>query len=237
MTTDDGILREVVLITRPAPAGPPNPLDALRDVFSSSVGMATYTASTFASLIEQTVSYAVSTSVNAALDRLVPVIADAIIERIDLTDLVIEQVDLNRIVNSALDSLDLTQLVIDRVDINAIVAEADIEAVIDRVPIIPLANYVIDEIDLPQIIRDSTSGIAGDAVSTVRKQGVGADQLVARLADRVTFRRRQRKLEAPGEPESLIDRFAADASTTHDPLGEGEKPGDGETIGNEGTST
>ena len=163
---------------------------------------------------------------NAALDRLVPVIADAIIERIDLTDVVIEQVDLNRIVNSVLDSLDLTQLVIDRVDVNAIVAEADIEAVIDRVPIVPLANYVIDAIDLPQIIRDSTSGIAGDAVSTVRKQGVGADQLVARLADRVTFRRRQRKLEAPGELESLMDRFAADASTTHEPLGDGEKLGD-----------
>jgi hypothetical protein len=196
--------QEVVLVTRPAAAaGPPNPIDTLREVLANSVGMATYTTTTMLSLVEQTVTYAVTTSVNAALDRLVPVIADAIIERIDLTDVVLDQVDLNRIVNSALDSLDLTQLVIDRVDIDAIVAEADIDAVIDRVPIIPLASYVIDEIDLPQIIRDSTSGIAGDAVNTVRRQGIGADRLVSRIGDKVVFRRRARKVDAPGRPESL----------------------------------
>jgi hypothetical protein len=202
--TTDGELRngEVVLVTRPAKPGPPDPLATLREVFSNSVGMATYTTTTMLSLIEQTVTYAVTSSVNAALDRLVPAIADAVIERIDLTDVVLEQVDLNRIVNSALDSLDLTQLVIDRVDIDAIVAEADIDSVIDRVPIIPLANYVIDEIDLPQIIRDSTSGIAGDAMNTVRRQGIGADRLVSRIGDKVVFRRHARKVDAPLQPES-----------------------------------
>ena len=214
--------REVILVTRPAAPAPPNPIAALRDVFTSSVGMATYTAATVASLLEQTVTHAVSTSVNAALDRLVPVIADAIVERLDLTDLVLEQVDLNRIVTSALDTLDLTQLVIDRVDVDAIVAQADIDAVIDRVPIIPLADYVIDEIDLPQIIRDSTSGIAGDAMNTVRRQGIGADQLVSRLADRIVFRRNGRKVDAPGEPESLAARFAADLGPT--PGNEGGGP-------------
>jgi hypothetical protein len=216
VTPEPPTRQEVILVTRPAPAAAPHPLDTLREILSSSVGMAAYTATTLVSLVEQTVSLTVTTTVNAALDRIVPVLAAAIIERIDLTDVVIEQVDLNRIVNAALDSLDLTQLVIDRVDVNAIVAEADIDSVIDRVPIIPLANYVIDEIDLPQIIRDSTSGIAGDAITTVRKQGVGADQLVARLADRVTFRRRQRKLDAPGEPESLLGQFQADLRSTHD---------------------
>lgn len=201
MTSDPR--HEVVLVTRPAQPTPLSPVEALREVLTSSIGMATYTASTMVSIVEQTVTHAVSSTVNGALDRLVPVIADAIIERIDLTDVVINQVDLNRIVTSALDSLDLTQLVIDRVDVNAIVAEADIEAVIDRVPIIPLADYVIDEIDLPQIIRDSTSGIAGDAMNTVRRQSRGADQLVSRLADRIVFRRGGRKVDAPGDPESL----------------------------------
>jgi hypothetical protein len=214
--TDGDPRQEVVLVTRPAAPGPPNPIGTLKEVFSNSVGMATYTATTLASLLEQTVTYTITTSVNAALDRLVPVIADAIIERIDLTDIVIDQVDLNRIVNSALDSLDLTQLVIDRVDVNAIVAEADINAVIDRVPIIPLANYVIDEIDLPQIIRDSTSGIAGDAMNTVRRQGIGADELVSRLADRIVFRRHGRKVDAPGDPESLADRAARDLADSQD---------------------
>ena len=215
METGDTGMREVVLVTRPAPSRPtaPDPLGTLREVFSSSVGMAAYTATTLASLVEQTVTYAVTSAVNSALDRLVPSIADAIIARIDLTDVVIEQVDLNRIVTSALDSLDLTQLVLDRVDVDAIVAAADIDAVIDRVPIIPLADYVIDEIDLPQIIRDSTSGIAGDAMNTIRRQGVGADRLVARLVDRATFRK-GRKLDAPGEPESIATPFRPEETST-----------------------
>jgi hypothetical protein len=205
-----GERHEVVLVTRAVPAPSPGPLDVLLGVMANSVGLVTTSASTLASMIEQTVGQAVESSVNSALDRLVPVIADAIVERLDLTTLVLEQVDLNRVINSALDSLDLTQLVIDRVDVNAIVDQADIERIIDRVPVIPLANYVIEEIDLPQIIRESTGGVATDAVNAIRVQGVGADQLVSRLADRVLLRRRQRKTEAPGEPESLMDRLRED---------------------------
>jgi hypothetical protein len=223
MKDDDAIPGEVILVTHPAPARQGGPLDALKGVFSNTVGMAGYTASTLASLVEQSVTAAVETSVNAALDRLVPTIADAIIERIDLNKIVLEQVDLNRIVNSALDSLDLTQLVLDRVDVNAIVEAADIDAVIDRVPIIPLANYVIDEIDLPQIIRDSTSGIAGDAMNTARRQSVGADELVSRIADRIVFRRKGRKVDAPGNPNSLKDVFAEELGEPTPPPGEGEK--------------
>lgn len=215
MDGGDGERQEVVLVTRAVPAQPPGPLDALLGVVAGSVGMVTASASAVASMIEHTVGQAVESSVNSALDRLVPAIADAIVERLDLTCLVIEQVDLNRVVNSALDSLDLTQLVVDRVDVAAIVEQADIERIIDRLPVIPLANYVIEEIDLPQIIRESTGGVATDAVNAVRVQGVGADQLVSRLADRVLLRRRQRKTEAPGEPESLMGRlrddFASDA--------------------------
>ena len=224
MNDDDGtVIGEVILVTHPAPARSPGPLDTIKGVVSSTFGMAGDTVSTMTALIEQTVTAAVETSVNAALDRLVPTIADAIIERIDLNRIVLEQVDLNRIVNSALDTLDLTQLVIDRVDVNAIVAEADIDAVIDRVPIIPLANYVIDEIDLPQIIRDSTSGIAGDAMNTVRRQSVGADGLVSRMADRIVFRRKGRDLDAPGDPNSLIGMFTEDLGQQSPAPGEGEK--------------
>jgi hypothetical protein len=215
--------REIVLVTRPAPAGPPNPVEAVREILSSTFGLATYTATTMVSLVEQTIAYAVTTSVNAALDRLVPTIVAAVIERLDITGIVLSQVDLDRIVTRALDGLDLTQVVIDRVDIDAIVAEADIDAIIDRVPIIPLANYVIDEIDLPQIIRDSTGGIATDAMGAVRVQGMGADQLVGRLADRMLFRRRQRILDAPGDPESLMGRMEQDLAS-----GDADSPGRGD---------
>lgn len=203
METPEPVRRsEVILVTRPVGEPAPTPLEALRGIFTNTVGMAATTALTVASLLEQTVASTVGSAVNAALDRLVPQIADAIIERIDLTDVVLEQVDLHRIVVSALDSLDLTEVVLERVDINAIVEQADIDSVIDRVPILPLANYVIDEINLPQIIRDSTSGIAGDALNTMRRQSAGADDLVSRIVDRATFRK-GRKLDAPGTPESL----------------------------------
>jgi hypothetical protein len=193
---------EVILVTHPVGDPAPNPVDTLRHLVTNTWGMATMTATTLAALVEQTVAVTVGSAVNAALDRLVPQIADAIIERIDLTDVVLEQVDLHRIVVRALDSLDLTEVVLERVDVNAIVEQADIDAVIDRVPILPLANYVIDEINLPQIIRDSTSGIAGDALNTMRRQSAGADDLLSRIVDRATFRK-GRKLDAPGDPESL----------------------------------
>jgi hypothetical protein len=204
--------QDVILVTRPVTTSPPRPLDALFEVVSNSVGMAVSTATTLAAMVEQTVAVTVETSVNAALDRVVPAMVDAIIARLDLTQVVLTQVDLNRVVNAALDSLDLTQLVIDRVDVNRIVDQADIDAIIDRVPIIPLANYVIEEIDLPQIIRESTGGVATDAVNSIRVQSVGADQLVSRMADRFLLRRRQRNLDVPGDPESLVGRMAEDLS-------------------------
>jgi uncharacterized membrane protein YheB (UPF0754 family) len=221
--SDDAVRGEVILVTHPTEPARTGPLDAIKGVLSNTAGMAGYTAATLASMIEQTVGAAVESSVNAALDRVVPAIADAIIERLDLNRIVLDQVDLNLIVNTALDSLDLTQLVIDRVDVNAIVAQADIDAVIDRVPIIPLANYVIDEIDLPQIIRDSTSGIAGDAMNATRRQSVGADQMVSRIADRIIFRRKSRDVDAPGDPHSLAGMIAEELGEPTPPVGEGEK--------------
>lgn len=202
---EDELGQEVILVARPAAPAPPDAVEALREILGSSLGLATYTATTLVSLFEQAITSTVGGAVNAAMDRAVPLIADAILERLDLTDLVIQRVDLRRVVESTLDEMDLTSLVLQRVDVNAIVGAADIDAVIDRVPIVTIADYVIDEIDLPQIIRDSTSGVAGEALDSVRRQGVGADMLLAGFVDRIV-RRRGRDLNAPGEPESLQGR-------------------------------
>lgn len=196
---------EVILVARPTQPAAPDPVEALREILSSSLGLATYTATTVVSIVEQTVTTAVNAALSAALDRAVPLIADAVLQRIDLTGLVLDRVDLARVVEATLDEMDLTQLVLDRVDIDAIVGAADIDEVIDRVPIIPIAEYVIDAIDLPQIIRDSTSGVAGEALDSVRRQGVGADVLLSNFIDRL-IRRGQRDVDAPGEPESLQSR-------------------------------
>jgi hypothetical protein len=140
--------------------------------------------------------------IDPVLDAVVPRVTDVILSRLDLTAIVLDRVQLEPIIMRALNELDLTEIVLSRVDVDAIVAKADIEAIIDRVPIVPIADYVIDEIDLPQIIRQSTGGVATEAINSVRVQSFGADQWVARLTDALV-RRRHRNVDAPGEPESL----------------------------------
>ena len=208
---------EVVLVTRPATdspdASPISPAQALREVISHTIGLATFTVTTAASITQQAASAAISTGVNVTqrtvgvvidpvLDAVVPRVTDVILSRLDLTAIVLDRVQLEPIIMRALNELDLTEIVLSRVDVDAIVAKADIEAIIDRVPIVPIADYVIDEIDLPQIIRQSTGGVATEAINSVRVQSFGADQWVARLTDALV-RRRHRNVDAPGEPESL----------------------------------
>ena len=205
--------QEIVLVPVAVAPEPRGRIDTLKEVLENSVGLASYTAGTVASIVQQAVSSSVSTTLNAVLDRTVPLVTEAIISRIDLTGVVLEQVDLRPIVMRALDALDLTQIVLDRVDVDAVVSKADIEQIIDRVPIVPIANYVIDEIDLPQIIRQSTGGVATEAINAVRVQGVGADQFVAALADRILRRRGGRDLDAPGDPESLVQQVSTQAES------------------------
>jgi hypothetical protein len=113
--------------------------------------------------------------------------------------MVIERVDLTRVVQATLDQMDLTQLVLDRVDVDRLVDEANLERIIDRLPLIDLANYIVDEIDLPRIIRESTGGIATDAMNAVRIQSIGVDQMMTRITDAILLRRKARATTAPGE--------------------------------------
>jgi hypothetical protein len=208
---------EVVLVTRPAHEASDStrmtPAQTLREVISHTIGLATFTVTTAASITQQAASAAVATGLQATqrsvgivvdpiLDAVVPRAADVILSRLDLTGIVLTRVQLEPIIMRALDELDLTEIVLSRVDIDAIVAKADVEAIIDRVPIVPIADYVIDEIDLPQIIRQSTGGVATEAINSVRVQSFGADQWAARLTDAIV-RRRHRDVDAPGDPESL----------------------------------
>jgi hypothetical protein len=146
---------------------------------------------------------------------------EAVVRRMDLTRLVLDLVDLDAIVatvdvEAVVRRLDLTRLVLDLVDLDAIVATVDIEAIvarvnvngvadrvditpiIDRIDLVGLASYVIDEIDLPGVIRESTSGVASEAVRGVRMQSIDADQAVQRTIDRMLLRRRARATAAPG---------------------------------------
>lgn len=113
---------------------------------------------------------------DAVLDRVVPIVVRAVLDRVDLT-----------------------QLIVDRVDVDRIIAEANLDQVIDRLPLVDVANYLIDEIDLPQIVRESTGGIASDAVNLLRMQSIDVDQALSRVVASVLRRRAGR---APQSEES-----------------------------------
>jgi hypothetical protein len=107
-----------------------------------------------------------------------------------------------RVVSAMSDHVDLTALVVENVDVDALAAAIDIDAILARVDLLGLANYVITGVDLPEIIRESTAGITSEAVHGVRMRGVEADQAVARVIDRMLLRRHVR---AAGGPNGSAD--------------------------------
>ena len=96
---------------------------------------------------------------------------------LDLTSVVVDQVDLGGVVSAALQQVDLTQIVMQQVDL------------------LGVAEYVVDGIDLPEIIRDSTGSVASEAVVGLRMQGVDADVAVGRVVDRILRRSRPRRAD------------------------------------------
>ena len=131
---------------------------------------------------------------------------DAIVSRIDL-DTIVDRVDLDAIVDRVnIDAIakriDLDAIV-ERIDIDAIVSRIDLDAIVDRVDVVSLAEEVVNGIDLPEIIRESTGTMASEVVRDARMQSIVADVAIARLVDRIIHRRRTRRTDAPGEPESL----------------------------------
>jgi hypothetical protein len=133
--------------------------------------------------------------------ELVPEVAKALLEQIDLNEVVKEQVDLDEIVAR----VDL-DAVVERLDLDAIVARVDLDAVVARMDLGRIAKEVIDELDLPALIRESTEGVTGEAVDDLRYGAVDADRAVERVVDRI-FRRKGRvpkiqpaPIDGPGAP-------------------------------------
>ena len=151
------------------------------------------------------------------LDR---VMAD-VVRRLDidaLVDLVLERMDVDKVVATALDQVDLTSVAVEEIDLGRLVTEAlkqvDLtEVVMEQVDLIGVAEYVVAGIDLPEIIRASTGSVASEAVRGLRMQGVDADLAVARIVDRVLFRRGNRR---------VLDEPAAEE--TEAGVGSGEQP-------------
>jgi len=126
---------------------------------------------------------------------------DAVLDRIDLTDVIRSHVDVNALVadldvNTLVADLDM-QALTDRIDVEALAAKIDVDAIagrldldalVRRLDILAIATEVIDELDLAQLIRDATADTASDSVRTVRLRGVEADRAVRRAVDKILAR-------------------------------------------------
>jgi hypothetical protein len=133
------------------------------------------------------------------MQQAVPTVADAVLDRLDLTSIVLERVKLNQII----DEVEVDRIVA-RVDLDEIAARLDLEAVIDRIDLAALAREVIEEIDLPEIVRESTGIMTSEAVVGIRVQGIQADEGVNRIVDRLLLRRGVRKTQlrrSPGDDD------------------------------------
>jgi len=118
--------------------------------------------------------------------------ADALMSQLDVTELVLEHVDIQRIaeqvdVDALMEGVDLNGLAA-RIDVDAIAARLDVGAMLDRLDLTAIASDVIEQLDLPQLIREATADTTSESVHRVRIRGVGADRKVRRTVDRLLRR-------------------------------------------------
>ena len=102
----------------------------------------------------------------------------------------------NRLAAAAFDRLDVTALVVDHVDLDGVVAVVDVDAVLARIDLLGLATYIIEGIDLPVLIRESTGGVTTEVLRGARQHSYEADQTVARVIDRMLLRHRGRETQS-----------------------------------------
>jgi hypothetical protein len=131
------------------------------------------------------------------MDQVVPVVARAILERVDLNE-VVDQVDLDAVTA--------------RIDLNALAKEIDVDQVVERVDLVAIAQRVldaldlaaiardvIDDLELTEIIRESTGTVTVEAVDALRLGGMTADRMVSRVVDRLLMRKTEREPAALNE--------------------------------------
>ncbi len=120
------------------------------------------------------------------LKLLVPQIVDAILDQVDLNELVRSRVEIDRLVDGVdvgrvVERLDLDEIVA-RVDLNAIVQRLDLNAVVDRLPIDEIVgridiDRIVSRIDLDAVVsRVDLDAVASrlDVEAIVRKLDLGA---------------------------------------------------------------
>jgi hypothetical protein len=125
-----------------------------------------------------------------------------------------------QVVDVVLERLDLTRVVRQHVDVNEVARDVDLQAIVARLDLARLAEEVIDAVDLPEIIRESSGSVASETVRTVRMRGVAGDSSVSRVTERLFRRRRSPGTEkstevgAGSEPYHAPDLLPSPAGST-----------------------
>ena len=186
-------------------------------------------------------------AVESLLERVLPEVVAAVLDRLDLND-IIARVDVDRIIDrvdldavmtrisiddilsrvdfdGVIDRVDVGRIV-DRVDVDGVVAKVDVDAVIKRLDLAGLTSDVMNEVDLREIVRESTSSISGEAVDAVRIQGMNADRFVSRIVDRLLMRKAGRDLVGPADADTGPGAASVDPSTEASPGGGGPQDAD-----------
>lgn len=127
------------------------------------------------------------------IDRLVGPIRDALIESLDVNDIVarvdpddlISRVDINAViervdVNHLLDRVDVDRL-LDRVDVDRLIDHVDVDRIISRVDV----DRIVRRVQVDRIVASSTGRVAGSMLDVVRRQLVGVDTIVLRTVQRM----------------------------------------------------
>jgi hypothetical protein len=113
------------------------------------------------------------------MDALVPRVVEQVLDRLDLTDVVLKHVDLQRVVAD--------------VDLDAAVARVDMARVVSsalaQVDLAAVAQQVVAAMDLPELVRESSNALRSDTLRGARVRSAAADQALARVRDRFLTRR------------------------------------------------
>lgn len=113
---------------------------------------------------------------------------DALVGRVDI-DALLSRVD----IDALLARID-PNLLLDRIDFDAVLQRIDLNAAMEKVDM----DALVQRTEIGAIIARSTTGLAGEAIDSVRRQGVSLDNVVARVVDRLL--RRDRSGALPGPP-------------------------------------
>jgi len=131
----------------------------------------------------RTLTGAGTRAVAEAAAAIAAAIVPAVVERIDVNAL-IGRVDVEAVVARV-----PVDEIVARIDLNRVLATVDVDELVGRVDIAAVAREALEGIDIGEIVQESTAGIATDTMEAVRVQAMNADDLLARIVDRLLGRR------------------------------------------------